>query len=124
MIEQLIQTIQSFIGLNPKEIDFIEKLFKNKSIKKNDFFLAEGQVSKQVGFITKGLMRTTSITMEKIKRMLLHRQTILFATTKVLYPKRHQKKSSMPWKIVNWCKFHLPTCKYFTNPSGKLSASA
>lgn len=57
MIEQLIRTIQSFIDLNPKEIDCIKILFKNKSIKKNDLFLAEGQVCKQVGFIIKGLMR-------------------------------------------------------------------
>jgi CRP-like cAMP-binding protein len=57
MIEQLIGTIQSFIALNPKEIECINILFKNKSIKKNDFFLAEGQVCKHVGFIIKGLMR-------------------------------------------------------------------
>src|SRR5205085_5415374 len=39
------------------KIDCINLLFKSKSIKKNDFFLAEGQVCKQVGFIIKGLMR-------------------------------------------------------------------
>jgi len=49
--------MQSVIDLNPKEIDCIEILFKSKSIKKNEFFLAEGQVCKHVGFITKGLMR-------------------------------------------------------------------
>jgi CRP-like cAMP-binding protein len=57
MIEQLIKTIQSFIDLKPKEIDCVALLFKNKSIKKNDLFLAEGQVCKYVGFIIKGLMR-------------------------------------------------------------------
>ena len=57
MIEQLIGTIQSLIELNPKEIDCIKTLFKNRYIKKNDLFLAEGQVCKQVGFIGKGLMR-------------------------------------------------------------------
>ena len=57
MMEQLINTIQSFINLSPKEIDGIKLLFKNNSIQKGQFFLAEGQVCKQVGFITKGLMR-------------------------------------------------------------------
>ena len=57
MIELLITTMQSFIGLNPKEIDCIKQLFKIKSIKKNDFFLAEGRVCKHVGFIGKGIMR-------------------------------------------------------------------
>lgn len=50
-------SIQSFIKLSPKERDSIKLLFKEKSIKKGDFFLAEGQVCKHVGFIAKGLMR-------------------------------------------------------------------
>ena len=57
MPNKLIATIQSLIDLNPKEIDSISLLFKEKSIKKGDFFLAEGQICKQVGFIVKGLMR-------------------------------------------------------------------
>ena len=57
MIEQLIKTIQSLIEVSPKEIDCIKTLFKNRSIKKNDLFLAEGQVCKHVGFIGKGFMR-------------------------------------------------------------------
>jgi CRP-like cAMP-binding protein len=57
MIELLITTMQSFIGLNTKEIDCIKQLFKIKSIKKNDFLLAEGRVCKHVGFIGKGIMR-------------------------------------------------------------------
>jgi CRP-like cAMP-binding protein len=57
MIEQLIITIQSFVDLSSEEIGCIERLFKTKSIRKNEFFLAEGQVCKHVGFIIKGLMR-------------------------------------------------------------------
>jgi len=57
MTEKLIISIQSLISLNPKEADCIKLLFKEKSIKKGEFFLAEGQVCKQVGFIVKGLMR-------------------------------------------------------------------
>ncbi|SHH65077.1 cAMP-binding domain of CRP or a regulatory subunit of cAMP-dependent protein kinases [Chryseobacterium oranimense] len=57
MTEKLIISIQSFIDLDSKEIDNIRLLFKEKSVKKGDFFLAEGQVCKQVGFIVRGLMR-------------------------------------------------------------------
>jgi len=57
MTEELIISIQSFIDLNPKEKDCIKLLFKEKSIKKGDFFLVEGQVCKQAGFIVKGLIR-------------------------------------------------------------------
>jgi CRP-like cAMP-binding protein len=57
MTEKLIDSIKSFIDLSQKETDYIGQLFKEKSIKKGDFFLAEGQVCKQVGFIIKGLIR-------------------------------------------------------------------
>lgn len=57
MTEELIISIQSFIDLNPKEIDCIKLLFKEKSIKKGDFFLEDGQVCKYAGFIVKGLIR-------------------------------------------------------------------
>jgi CRP-like cAMP-binding protein len=57
MTEKLIISIQSIIDLTPKEVDCIKLLWKEKSIKKGDFFLAEEQVCKQVAFIVKGLMR-------------------------------------------------------------------
>jgi CRP-like cAMP-binding protein len=57
MTEKLISTIQSIINLDPKEIDCIKLLWKEKSFKKGDLFLAEGQICRQVGFIVSGLMR-------------------------------------------------------------------
>lgn len=57
MTEQLIRTIQSFIDLNPDEIHCINVLFKEKPVKKGEFFLAEGQVCKYVGFLIRGVMR-------------------------------------------------------------------
>jgi CRP-like cAMP-binding protein len=57
MTEKLISSIQSIIDLTLKEVDCINELFKEKQIKKGDFFLADGQVCKQVGFIIKGLIR-------------------------------------------------------------------
>jgi CRP-like cAMP-binding protein len=53
----LINNIQSIIDLTPKEIDCINQLWKEKLIRKGEFFLAEGKVCNQVGFIIKGLMR-------------------------------------------------------------------
>lgn len=57
MIDELIISIRSFIDLDIKETDTIKLLFKEKSIKKGDFFLAEGQVCKYAAFIVTGLMR-------------------------------------------------------------------
>lgn len=57
MIEQLITGIKYFIRLNADETDCLKKLFKERYIKKGDFFLEEGQVCKYAGFISKGIMR-------------------------------------------------------------------
>ncbi|MGO3267212.1 MAG: Crp/Fnr family transcriptional regulator [Sphingobacteriaceae bacterium] len=57
MTDTLISTIRSIIDLDAKEAACVKLLFKEKSLKKGDYFLAEGQVCKQVGFIVKGLIR-------------------------------------------------------------------
>ncbi len=57
MTNSLLHSIQNLITLSPAEIDIVTSLFKEKTYKKGDFFLAEGQVCKQVGFVTKGLLR-------------------------------------------------------------------
>lgn len=57
MINSLIESIQNVITISPEERDLVTALFKEKSYKKGDFFLAGGQICKQVGFITKGLLR-------------------------------------------------------------------
>ena len=53
----LLHNIQSLISLDEAEKDIITGLFKEKTYKKGDFFLADGQICKQVGFVAKGLMR-------------------------------------------------------------------
>ena len=53
----LLHNIQSLISFNEAEKDIITGLFKEKTYKKGDFFLADGQICKQVGFVAKGLMR-------------------------------------------------------------------
>ena len=57
MINNLLNNIQSVIKISNEEQEIIVSHFKKLTYKKGDFFLAEGQVCKQVGFITKGLMR-------------------------------------------------------------------
>ncbi|MDR3711197.1 MAG: Crp/Fnr family transcriptional regulator [Puia sp.] len=49
--------MQNLITLSPTEIDIVTTLFKEKSYKKGDFFLEEGKICKQVGFVAKGLLR-------------------------------------------------------------------
>jgi len=56
-MEELLLFIQSIIDVDSEETHSIKKLFKPKSLKKGDFFLAEGQVSKYIGFLVKGVMR-------------------------------------------------------------------
>ena len=57
MINSLLYSIQNLITLSPAERDLVTSLFKEKTYKKGDFFLTEGQICKKVGFVAKGLMR-------------------------------------------------------------------
>lgn len=57
MINILLNSIQNLITLSPAEIAIITSLFKAKTYKKGDFFLEEGRICKEVGFVVKGLMR-------------------------------------------------------------------
>jgi len=57
MIKSLLNSIQKVITLSPAEIDIVTSLFKAKTYKKGDFFLEEGRICKQVGFVAQGLMR-------------------------------------------------------------------
>lgn len=57
MIKSLLHSIQNLITLNPKEVGIVSSLFKGRTYKRGDFFLAEGKICKHVGFVEKGLMR-------------------------------------------------------------------
>jgi len=57
MINSLLYSIQNLITLSPAERDIVTSLFKEKFYKKGDFFLTEGQICRQVGFVAKGLIR-------------------------------------------------------------------
>ena len=57
MINILLDSVQNTIRLSQAEKDIVRSLWKEKNYKKGEFFLAEGQTCKQVGFIVNGLMR-------------------------------------------------------------------
>ncbi|MFA6245444.1 MAG: Crp/Fnr family transcriptional regulator [Mucilaginibacter sp.] len=45
------------IALSPEEIAIVTTLFKEKTFKKGEYFLEEGRICRQVGFVAKGLLR-------------------------------------------------------------------
>lgn len=57
MINNLLNNIQRLVTLTEGEKQTVQSLFKEKTYKKGDFFLADGQICKQVGFVSRGLMR-------------------------------------------------------------------
>lgn len=57
MINSLLDNIQKLIRISQEEKIILTSLFKEKRYDKGDFFLAEGQICRQVGFVVKGLMR-------------------------------------------------------------------
>lgn len=57
MHQQLLNNISYFIYLSDEEKEWVCNKFTAREYKKNDYFLREGQVCREVGFITKGLVR-------------------------------------------------------------------
>jgi len=57
MINSLLDSIQKVIALSPAEIDTVTSLFRARAYKKGEYFLKEGQICKQVGFVVQGLLR-------------------------------------------------------------------
>lgn len=50
--------LETFDILTTDEIDFFEKKVVLKKLKKDDFYIKEGQTCKEVGFVTSGLFRS------------------------------------------------------------------
>ena len=95
MIASLIKSIQKIISLSPEEIDVMQSLFKERIYKKGDFFLEEGRICKEVGFIVKGLMRYyISHDGEEKTYEFFPRKMNMYAIMKVFYPKNHLQRSS------------------------------
>lgn len=53
----LLQTIRSMVALSEDEETLIKELFTERQTEKNDFFLREGKVCREIGFINAGLVR-------------------------------------------------------------------
>lgn len=56
MYSQLIQRIQQYVPLSKSDCAVIENLFVRKTLKKGEFFLQEGKICRNLGFINKGLV--------------------------------------------------------------------
>ena len=56
MYDQLIRKITSYTPLSEAVLPQIDALFERKVLLKNDFFLREGQICRELGFISKGLV--------------------------------------------------------------------
>ncbi len=57
MHSDLLQLLTKIAPLNESEKEIIETRFKLISLKKGDYFLEEGKISKHIGFLKKGLVR-------------------------------------------------------------------
>lgn len=60
MNEELKIYLSQLNLLNENEIDYSISLFENVKLKKNDFFVSNGNVCNQIGFILKGCVRAFS----------------------------------------------------------------
>ena len=50
--------LASFDFLTPKDIDYLESKMTYKKMKKGDFFIQEGSISMEVGFVVSGIFRS------------------------------------------------------------------
>ncbi len=57
MYVELIQAFEQFIRLSETDKQVVSTLFTERQYKKGDFFLKEGQVCREAGFIMNGLVR-------------------------------------------------------------------
>lgn len=57
MHTELINKMKLFITISENDLIIIRHLFHLKVIKKNDYFLQEGQISSKICFVKKGLFR-------------------------------------------------------------------
>ncbi|HVI47719.1 MAG TPA: Crp/Fnr family transcriptional regulator [Chitinophaga sp.] len=62
MHTNLIYAIESFIRLDDQEKEFVKNIFREKHYNRGDYFLQEGQICREVGFILKGVIRYFEVT--------------------------------------------------------------
>lgn len=57
MYSELINQIKQVVSLTGNDVALVKNLFHFTEIKRNDYFLQEGQICKQVAFVKKGIFR-------------------------------------------------------------------
>jgi CRP-like cAMP-binding protein len=58
MLENIKKSIQSLVDFEEEDMMFFLSLFTYKKIKRNQYFLREGEICNQVAFINSGLIRS------------------------------------------------------------------
>lgn len=61
MYELLQKKISEIISINAEEFEFCKTLFQPKKLRKRQYLLQEGDVSKYTTFVTKGLIRSYTV---------------------------------------------------------------
>lgn len=56
MHEKLLKAIEEVIDLDKEDIIYIKKLFVPKEFKKGEYFVLEGQIAREVGYVLRGLV--------------------------------------------------------------------
>ena len=58
-MEDFISYLLQFGNLNPQQIELISKKATQLVLKKDEYYLEAGQISKQFGFVTEGILRVS-----------------------------------------------------------------
>ena len=61
MYDLILKNISRFITLTPEEEQYFTSLLKVKKLKKKQYLLQEGDISRHQYFVTKGCVRTYTI---------------------------------------------------------------
>lgn len=61
MINVLFSHIEKKVSLNDNDKALIEKFFSSKKLRKRQYLLQEGEISKHLVFVAKGLLRTYNV---------------------------------------------------------------
>ncbi|RZK16943.1 MAG: Crp/Fnr family transcriptional regulator [Pedobacter sp.] len=61
MINVLFSHIEEKVSLNDNDKALIEKFFSSKKLRKRQYLLQEGEISKHLVFVAKGLLRTYNV---------------------------------------------------------------
>src|SRR5690242_2212686 len=61
MFELFLKSVQEHISISPEEFEFCKTLFIPKKLRKRQYLLQEGDVSRYTSFVEKGMLRTFTV---------------------------------------------------------------